>query len=132
MSGTKTGTKTQAELVQVTLQNLGVLAAGQSVAAEDSDLIVLRLEPKAEELNNRNICWISDLDNIDNAMFLPFADIMAAECATVFNVSAPKKQALMALAARSEQTLKDVVRLRGTRKNLQTDYPVQRGYRRTW
>lgn len=110
--------KTQAELVLAIAENLGVVAAGQSVSAEDNDVIVRRLEPKNEELNARAICYIPDLDDIDDAFFLPFAAVMAAELAGAFGIIGSQKQALNAEAIKGEAALRDVVRPRGTRQML--------------
>lgn len=110
--------KTQAELVQTIAENLGVVAAGQSVSAEDNEVIVRRLEPKNEELNARAICYIPDLDDIDDAFFLPFAAVMAAELAGAFGIIGSQKQALNAEAIKGEAALRDVVRPRGTRQML--------------
>ena len=110
--------KTQAELVLAIAENLGVVAAGQSVSAEDNEVIVRRLEPKNEELNARAICYIPDLDDIDDAFFLPFAAVMAAELAGAFGIIGSQKQALNAEAIKGEAALRDVVRPRGTRQML--------------
>ena len=113
--------KTQAELVLAIAENLGVVAAGQSVSAEDNEVIVRRLEPKNEELNARAICYIPDLDDIDDAFFLPFAAVMAAELAGAFGIIGSQKQALNAEAIRGEAALRDVVRPRGTRQMLNVE-----------
>jgi hypothetical protein len=110
--------RTQAELVQAITENLGVVAAGQSVSAEDSVIIVRRLQPKNEELNARAICYIPDLEDIEDAFFLPFAAVMAAELAGAFGIIGSQKQALEKDATKAEQTLRDVVRPRGTRQML--------------
>jgi len=110
--------RTQAELVVAIAENLGVLAAGQSVSAEDNVVIVRRLQPKNEELNARAICFIPDLDDIEDAFFLPFAAVMAAELAGAFGIIGSQKQALDAAAVNAERTLRDVVRPRGTRQML--------------
>lgn len=110
--------KTQAELVQTIAENLGVVAAGQSVSAEDNEVIVRRLDPKNEELNARAICYIPDLDDIDDAFFLPFAAVMAAELAGAFGIIGSQKTQLDAAAVKGEAALRDVVRPRGTRQML--------------
>lgn len=110
--------RTQAELVQAIAENLGVVGAGQGVTAEDSVIIVRRLQPKNEELNARAICYIPDLEDIDDAFFLPFAAVMAAELAGAFGIIGGQKQALEKDATKAEQTLRDVVRPRGSRQML--------------
>lgn len=110
--------KTQADLVLAIAENLGVVAAGQSVSAEDSEVIVRRLSPKNEELNARAICYIPDLDDIEDAFFLPLASVMAAELAGAFGIVGSQKQALDAAAIKGEAALRDVVRPRGTRQML--------------
>lgn len=110
--------KTQAELVLAIAENLGVVAAGQGVSAEDNEVIVRRLQPKVEELNARAICYITDTDDVDDAIFLPFASVMAAELAGAFGIVGSQKQALDAAAIKGEAALRDAVRPRGTRQML--------------
>jgi len=110
--------KTQADLVLAIAENLGVVAAGQSVSAEDNIVIVRRLQPKNEELNARAICYIPDLDDIDDAFFLPFAAVMASELAAAFGIIGGQKTQLNQEATKAEAALRDVVRPKGTRQML--------------
>jgi len=114
----------QTDLVRSVLEELEILAAGQSVAAEDEDIILRALPSKVAELNARNVCYIGDTDDIPDEYFRPLVKIMANEVSGAFGVSAQKKQILIAEGGKggdAEQTLKDVVRLRGTRQMLKPD-----------
>ena len=95
-----------------------MVAAGQSVSAEDNIVIVRRLQPKNEELNARAICYIPDLDDIDDAFFLPFAAVMASELAAAFGIIGGQKTQLNQEATKAEAALRDVVRPKGTRQML--------------
>ena len=111
-------------LVTAVLQELGVLDSGQPVAAEDADAILLRLYPKLEGLNERDVSYI-DIDNITNAQFLPLVKIMAFEMAPAFNITDRVKLAKLELVGgpggQAEQELKDIVRLRTPRQVLRCE-----------
>lgn len=122
----------QADLVRTVLENLGVLAVGQSVTAEDSDAITRRLASKVADLNARAICFIPDTDDFEDAYLLPLAAIMAAECATAFGMSGQKKAELDAGVFPAEETLRDIVRPRGARQMLQVEPMGVRRYGGRW
>jgi len=115
------GTKTQAELIVAILEDLVVLSAGQSVAQEDADVIIRRLSPKVEELNAKDIAFISDLDAIDDAMFLPLVKIMAAEVCPAFGIKGADRDRLQKAAMMAEDVLRDVVANNGSMQMLGTE-----------
>lgn len=109
---------TQADLATTVLENLNVLAAGQSMSAEDKDVVLRRLPGVAANLNASLIAYIPDLDDIGDEFFLPLAAIVAYECCTAFGITGAKKQELFAESKRAEEKLRDVMRPRGTRQML--------------
>lgn len=115
------GTKTQEELVVAILEDLLVLAAGQTVAPEDSDVITRRLGPKVEVLSAKEIAVIPDLDAIDDALFLPLVKIMAAECAPAFGIKGADKDRLDLAAKDAENTLREIVANKGSMQMLGTE-----------
>lgn len=112
------------DLAEAVLQNLGVLDAGQPIAAEDADLIQKRLFPVLEGLNNRDVIYI-DPDNIGNDVFLPLAKIMAWEVAMAFNIKDQTQLMMLKTAGETggtaEQELKNVARLRTPRRTARLE-----------
>ncbi|MFA7238430.1 MAG: hypothetical protein WC058_16360 [Phycisphaeraceae bacterium] len=82
-------TKTRAELVQAALEEIKVLAAGQSPSSEDSDKVERALEPMLAELAAREIVYIADSDEIPNAVFGPLTRRLGAEIAGAFGATGP-------------------------------------------
>lgn len=81
--------KTRAELVQTALEEIKVLAAGQSPSVEDSDKVERALEPLLAELAVREIIYIADSDAIPLAVFNPLARRLGAEIAGAFGAQGP-------------------------------------------
>lgn len=79
--------KTRADLVTRVLQELGAVAVGQQPAAEDVSLVDGNLEPVAAELAADEVVFIADLDQIDDAAFLPLAICVAQRMASDFGVA---------------------------------------------
>lgn len=112
------------QIVQQTMENLGVIDTGQPVAAEDANVVNNRLYAKLEELNARDVIYI-DIDDIQQEQQNPLADIMAYELYSAFNVVDPAKiQELRTKGGprgEAEQTLKDTVRLRMPRQTMRVE-----------
>lgn len=118
--------RTRADLVNRAAKFLGKLVAGQALAAEDYDSIDEELPSIIENLNSRGITYVADLDEIEEAGFLPLARIVAATVATDFSVplntlvgfvgptpetTEPRKSELELRAlARSGNSTSDVIR----------------------
>ena len=113
--------KTRADLVLAIMENLGAIAAGQSVSAEDYDTIVRRVDPKNEELNARLVGYVPDTNDIEDEYFLPFVKIMAAECASIFGIEGAKAEEVKKGGLDGEEALRAVVRPKGTRQMLVTE-----------
>lgn len=79
--------KTRAELIQAALEELKVLAAGQSPSAEDSDKVERALDPLLAELAVREIVYVADSDSVPLAVFGPLSRRLGAEVAGSFGVT---------------------------------------------
>lgn len=85
-------TITNTDLYQLVAEELNLVGAGQSVGADISDLISRRaLKVRAWLLEEGLVYWV--LNSIPDAAALPYAQIIAGQCAEVFgrgpNSSAP-------------------------------------------
>jgi hypothetical protein len=78
--------RTRADLVNRAAKFLGKLVAGQALSAEDYQSIDDEIPSIVENLNARGIAYIPDLEEYDDAIFLPLARIVAAICAPDFSV----------------------------------------------
>lgn len=79
--------RTQTDLVNEALANLGVLASGQVPDVEDVQYVTEKLDAIFRMLAGLDICYIPDPNNIPGALFSPLADIVAGDCATKFGSS---------------------------------------------
>lgn len=118
--------KSRAELVSRVLENLGVLASGQTPAAEDTEGVDQYVGPAIAELNALDICNVQDAGTIgpsggaiDEAMFLALADYIANACGPKFGLA--NDPALYVLSTRAVTHLRTVTRPERVRKMLQTD-----------
>jgi hypothetical protein len=81
--------RTQAELVDETLANLGVRSAGQPTDPEDSLYVTEKLDSIVRKLAGLEIIYVADINNIPGAWFSDLADIVAGECAEKFGQNGP-------------------------------------------
>lgn len=82
-----TAFRTQTDLINEALANLGVLAAGQAPDVEDVQYVAVKLDSIYRMLAGLDIAYIADPQNIPGAIFAPLADIVASECAMKFGSS---------------------------------------------
>lgn len=116
---------TQAQMVQAVLDNLGVLAAGTTPSAEDSDLVISRMGPTLATLAAKGVGVsndTADLNAIPDEIFLPLADIIAYSCATPFQVTSAKKSELRLNHDVAIADLTTIYRQGYTRKRLRCDH----------
>jgi len=78
--------RTRADLVNRSAKFLGKLVAGQALSTEDYASIDEEIPSIVENLNARGVTYIPDVEEIEEAMFLPLARIIAATIATDFSV----------------------------------------------
>lgn len=79
--------RTESDLIDEVLANLGVLAAGQAVDPEDFSYVQEKLISIFRKLAALEICFVPDSDNIPGEWFSDLADIVAGECCTKFGVT---------------------------------------------
>jgi hypothetical protein len=75
---------TYSDLILEALANLGVLAAGQTVAPEDFSYVEVRLDAIFRKLAALEIVYAPDPNNIPGEWFIDLAAIVAGECAQKF------------------------------------------------
>jgi hypothetical protein len=88
--------RTASDLVLEALANLGVLAAGQSVAPEDFAYVNNRLDAIFRKLSGLEIVYVADPASIPGEWFLDLAAIVASETAAKFGASAEYVNTLVA------------------------------------
>lgn len=76
--------RTYSDLITEALGNLGVLAAGQTIAPEDFSYIETRLDSIFRKLGALEIVYVSDPSNIPGEWFLDLVAIVAGEVAQKF------------------------------------------------
>jgi hypothetical protein len=77
-------TRTASDLVLKVLSNLGVLAAGQTVATEDFNTVFNQLDSIFRKLGALEIVYVPDPNNIPGEWFTSIAAIVAGELSTDF------------------------------------------------
>lgn len=76
--------RTSSDLVLKVLSNLGVLAAGQTVAPEDSSVVSSQLDSIFRMLGAQEIVYVADPNSIPGEWFLDLASIVAGVVASDF------------------------------------------------
>lgn len=112
-------TKTRADLVDQVLENLGVLAAGQTPPDEDFDAVDKRIDACVELLAAGNVFQLQDVDAIPLAAFLPLCDYVAARCAAAFGLAGD--QAIAVRSVQAEADLRQIAREAAVNQTLTTD-----------
>lgn len=101
---------TRQDLITTVLENLGVLAAGQSASVEDREVVNRRVDPKLAELARREVFAGLSADALDPAVFLFVADVVAYACRTPFGITGAKADELKAKADQGEAELRGMAR----------------------
>jgi len=127
--------KTRRQLVDQALDNLGVLAAGQTPADEDVSKIDALIDPMIADLAARDIAYVADAGQpgpanggVEPAMFLWLAHILAYVATPPFGLQGDPS--FYVLAQRGEDMLRTIGRPARTRRTLRTDPILSRGGRR--
>lgn len=75
--------KTNLEIYQLVAEELGIIGAGETLPADNSDMISRRADLVRQWLIEESLCyWISDA--IPDAAALPYAQVVAGQCAEAF------------------------------------------------
>jgi hypothetical protein len=80
--------RTSSDLVAKVLSNLGVLAAGQTIAPEDYSTVSTQLDSIFRKLGALEIVYNADPNQIPGEWFLDLAAIVAGEVSTDFGADA--------------------------------------------
>lgn len=81
------GYRTQADLLQEVLENLGVLAAGQTPEIEDLGRVSEKLPSIISLLSATEVVYIPDINNIPDEFFIPLSNCVAYQCKAKFGIS---------------------------------------------
>lgn len=115
-------TKTRADLVLEVLGNLGVLAAGQTAATEDTDRVDDKLPSLIAEFAGREIVYVPNLEQIPLPWFTALAAMVAYECRDAFGVTGEDAQMLQQKNDDSIVKFRIMLRGRPTYQTLQGQY----------
>lgn len=122
--------KTRAELVNQALVNLGIIASGQSVSAEDVSKMDGIVDPAVALLAELEIYYVQDAGEagpangaIEDAAYLPLADWLANQACSAFNLPADAK--LQAKATLAEGALITLAAPKRTLRTLRIDPALQ-------
>ena len=125
------------DLVTEALANLGVLAPGQPIDAEDFNYVNEKLDSIFRKVAALEIVTVADANNIPGAYFSDLADIVAGECCTKFGVTPDDYVMLVNRGlgganiqnggadvgqGAAAKSLRAIVRLRPTGERLQVEY----------
>lgn len=103
---------TEPEFCDTVLENLGVLAAGQTASAEDVAIIKRRMTAVFAQLEQEDIASVPDTENIDDGQAMPLADVVTLACTAPFGISGQKLMELAAADAAGRAALKVINRER--------------------
>jgi hypothetical protein len=81
------GYRTEADLLQEVLENLGVLAAGQTPEIEDLARVSEKLPSIVSLLAATEIVYIPDINNIPDEWFIPLSNCVAYFCKAKFGIT---------------------------------------------
>ena len=104
--------KTRTQLIHQTLYNLGVLPIGQNPGTEEYNQVNLLVDAMLEDLIARDVCYIEDVDAIEEKYFLHLAHVLAGQSQSLFGMQ--NDPALTARGIKGEQDLKRVASTRPT------------------
>lgn len=104
--------RTRADLVNRAAKFLGKLVAGQALADEDFASINDEIPSIVENLNARGITYIPDVEEYDEAQFLPLARIVAATVCTDFSVPLNTLSGFVGPTLQTSEPLKSEIELR--------------------
>ena len=76
--------QTQTALINAALEEIGALGSGQTASAEDVAAVEARIAPMLADLQAREIFYVADSDEIDDAAFPWLVQILAQHIATKF------------------------------------------------
>ena len=121
--------RTQTDLINEALANLGVLSPGQPVDIEDFSFVQSSLDSIFRKLAALEIVFVADQNNIPGSWFKDLSDIVAGEVATKFGSNPDHYMMLIQRglgvppgAGAAALSLKQMTRGRPTYEPLQMDF----------
>jgi hypothetical protein len=116
-------TKTRIELIYQALESLGVLAAGQTPAAEDFAAVDGHVDALIATLAARDLVTVDDIDAIPMEWFLSLAVLLADRAANTFGLpSLPMAPGTPNPVAAAEAELREIIYARPTFEPLRAEY----------
>lgn len=112
--------KSREDLIARVLKNLGVLAAGQAPSDEDRAEVDGLIEPVCAKLFRDGVAKLAG-DEIDDAAFLPLADLVAEKAMVPFGISGQKAAELMGLAEQARTDLRLAYRVYDARPPMRLE-----------
>lgn len=126
---------TRRQLIDQVLENLGVLAAGDTPAAEDVAKVDRLIDPVLADLQSRAVAYVNDAGTlgpsggaIDAAQYLHLAKVIADEAKAGWGLAGDPSYYV--LRQQAEELLRVIGRPPQTRRTLRTDPFLRRGARR--
>jgi hypothetical protein len=119
--------KTKDDLIKEALQSVGALGVGQSPSAEDRQDVETRIQPLIADLYARQVIYIANTDEIEDAIFPHLVVLLTEYCAPKFG------RATDAAAIKfAESLLRTIARIgKGTGQVLRVDSALRSRQRRT-
>lgn len=115
-------TYTRADLVDLVLENLGVLAAGQTAQIEDTRRVDTLAPALIATLKSTEVYYLNDIDNIPEDAFTSLAAVVALGCSSKFGVMGEDLDALQKKGETGLAALKVLTRGRPTYAPLRTEF----------
>lgn len=112
--------RTREQLISRVLKDLGVLAAGQAPSDEDRAEVDDLIEPVCAKLLDDEVAKING-DEIDDAVYLPLAAIIAEAALVPFGIAGQKAADLKEAADLARAGLKLAYRVYTARRPLRTE-----------
>jgi hypothetical protein len=110
-------TKTRAQLIERAGINLGLVQPGEALSSDDYNTLDNLVDPVIAQLNADHIVYISDTDEIDVAVFIPLAAVIANMAGPSFG--APINDDAL---TRDQNTLRRINATQPTYAPLKVDY----------
>lgn len=114
--------RTKSDLVNQVLENLGVLAVGQTAEVENTSRVDARISGILSTLRAREVFYLGDADNIPDEAFEPLSNVVSWECRSMFGVTGDELVPLKQANDDAIAGLKIMSRGRPTYQPLRTEF----------
>jgi len=113
-------TITNVQIYQLVGEELGLIGPGQSLGADDADRIARRADKVRAWLIEEGLCYWLD-DSIPDAAALPYAQILAGQCAEIYG-RGPQSDTPYVLADAGLRLLERHVSQRSSKEPVMSEY----------